>query len=319
MTMTILRRAFFAALLAVAFIMETSPEANAQGAGMGAGRGRGLGMVFSNPGQALDYNKNDEYLKLDKEGKPVYKPGTEPKENKNVTVYEDENDDVSDGDPVKEGEVTVVATVSVPHMKKAVTQVTAYPYPMKPPVIKQKVKLLPDKDKQLKQMMLSTGYFSRASLDIPYPPGGWRWQYAFQKAIKASKMSLPHSIFEHYSWADRMLPYIKEQTKIYNAFERERVTAYNDIAQEFNDKRTEYEDLAMSRNLGPVSMKRVHLRSGRAGLHYAGNLKSGKWWLLATHRVPGLKYFWVLPAEVGDKRERVVLNEANAIYVEGGW
>jgi hypothetical protein len=307
-----------AALLAVAFVMESTPSANAQ-AGGGMSRKMSGQAFMHNGGRALEYGQADEYLKLDKDGKPIYKPGTEPKEKQNVTVYEDENDEVSDSEPVHDGEVTIVATVAVPHMKKCLTQVTAYPYPMKPPPVKVKVKLLPDKDKPLKQMMLSTGYFSRASLDVPYPPGGWRWQYAFQKAIKNSNMSLPHSIFEHYTWADRMLPFIKAQTKIYNSFERDRVAAYNNALQEFNDTRTEVEDVAMQRNMTPVPMKRVFLKSGKAGLHYAGNLKSGKWWILATHRVPGLKYFWLLPTEVGDKKERIVLNEGNAIYIEGGW
>lgn len=317
-TKKILSKAIFAALLAVAFIAESTPLASAQAPGMG--RGRQAGMAFTNPGRSLEYGQNDDYLKLDEKGKPIYRPGHEPKEStKTVTVYEDENDEVADAEPVKEGEATIIATIAVPHTKKGLTQVTAYPYPMKPPLIKQKVKLLPDKDKQLKQMMLSTGYFSRASLDVPYPPGGWRWQYAFSKAIKNSKMSLPHSIFEHYQWADRMMPYIKEQTKIYNRFERERVEAYNAALAEYNDNRTEVEDAAMQRGMAPVPMKRVFLKSGKVGLHYAGNLKPGKWWFIATHRVPGLKYFWLLPVEIGDKKERIVLNEGNAIYVEGGW
>jgi len=309
----IIIRGLVAVLLAVAFVLETSPAVNAQGrklAGMGA---------MNHTGRQLEYGQTDDYLKLDKDGKVIIKPGQEPKEPKSVTVYEDDNEDITDADPVKDGEVTIVCTVAVPHMKKNLTQVTAYPYPMKPPVVKQKIKLLPDKDKALKQMMLSTGYFSRASLDVPYPPGGWRWQYAFQKAIKNSGISMPHSIFEHYIWADRMLPFMRAQTKIYNQFERQRVQMYNDALAEFNTNRTEIEDSATHRGMAPITMKRVHSKSPVIGMHYAANLKSGKWWMLATHRVPGLKYYWLVPAEVGEKGERVVLNESNAIYIEGGW
>lgn len=281
---------------------------------MGAGRG---GFA---KGRVIEYGQTDDFVKLDDKGRPIAGPGEKPKENKTITVYEDEDNDVAeDAAPAREGEVTIVATVAVPHLKKAVTQVCAYPYPMKPPTAKQKVRFLPDKDKPLKNMILSSGYFSRANSDVPYPPGGWRWQYAFQKAVKKSNLSMPHSIFEHYIWADRILPFVKEQAKAYNAFEKTRVAAYGVALQDFTDNRTEVEDQATQRGLTPVPMKRVTLRSGTIGMHYAGNVKEGKWWILATHRVPGLKYYWLLPKEIESKNHRIILNESNAIYIEGGW
>ncbi|MDZ4835948.1 MAG: hypothetical protein SGJ27_19385 [Candidatus Melainabacteria bacterium] len=307
-----------ALLLAASFLIDACPTADAQ---QGGGRGgmRGAGAAFNaKGGKAVEYGKIDDYHKLDRDGNIPETPQDPSKENKPVTVYEDDVAEIDDADPVREGQIKLVATIAVPHLKKSLTQVTAYPYPMKPPPAKQKIRLLPDKDKQLKNMILSSGYLSRSAGDTPYPPGGWRWQYAFNKAVKNSNLTIPHSIFEHYIWADRVMPFVKAQIKLYNAFERTRVTAYNAAQQDFLDNRTQFEDEATKAGVGPTSLKHVYLRSGKIGLHYANNLKPGKWWILATHRVPGLKYFWLLPIDI-DKSERVILNESNAIYVEGGW
>jgi hypothetical protein len=307
-----------ALLLAVVFAFGTSPVADAQGARAGFSKA-GPGAAFNNKnGRAFEYGKIDDYIKLDKDGNAVPNPADAEKEKKPVTVYEDDVAEIDDADPVREGQIKLVATVAVPHLKKGLTQVTAYPYPMKPPPAKQKIRLLPDKEKQLKNMILSSGYLSRSAADQPYPPGGWRWQYAFNKAIKNSNMTMPHSIFEHYLWADRIMPYVRAQTKLYNAYEKTRVTAYNEAQQDFLDNRTSAEDEATKAGVGPTPMKKVYLKSGKIGLHYASTLKPGKWWILATHRVPGLKYFWLLPLDV-EKSERVILNESNAIYIEGGW
>ncbi len=301
-------------LLVVTLTIGNYQVADAQGARAGLNN---PGAAFIRPtGRQVEYGKIDDYIKVDNEGNAVDRKDPEKK---TVTVYEDDDtDEADDADPVKDGQIKLVATIAVPHLKKALTQVTAYPYPMKPPVAKQKIRLLPDKDKALKSMILSSGYLSRSAADIPYPPGGWRWQYAFQRAVDRSGLSMPHSIFEHYLWADRIMPFVKAQTKIYNAFEKTRVNAYNLAQQDFLDNRQQYEDIATAAGLGPTPMKRVYLKSGKIGLHYANNIKPGKWWILATHRVPGLKYFWLLPADV-TKSERFVLNESNAIYIEGGW
>lgn len=306
-------------LVAVVFVFQSCPVADAQGARAGFNKA-GPNNAFDNrKSRVVEYGKIDDYIKLDKDGNPLSKPEDADTEKKPVTVYEDDVAEIDDADPVREGEIKLVATIAVPHLKQALTQVTAYPYPMKPPPAKQKIRLLPDKEKALKSMILSSGYLSRSAADAPYPPGGWRWQYAFNKAIKNSNIAMPHSIFEHYLWVDRVLPYVKAQTKLYNAFEKNRVNAYNEAEQDFLDNRTAYEDQATKAGIGPTPLKKVYLKSRKIGLHYATNgIKPGKWWILATHRVPGLKYFWLLPIDV-DKSERIILNESNAIYVEGGW
>lgn len=307
-----------ALLLAVVFAIGRCPVADAAPGQGGFTKTGGPGAAFKK-GAAIEYGKIDDYIRVDRDGNAVQtKPEDPNEEKKPVTVYEDDVAEIDDADPVREGQIKLVATVAVPHLKKAITQVTAYPYPMKPPEAKQKVRLLPDKEKALKNMILSSGYLSRTAADQPYPPGGWRWQYAFNKAIKNSNMTMPHSIFEHYLWADRIMPYVRAQTKAYNAFEKTRVMAYNEAQQDFLDNRTAYEDEATKAGVGPTPMKRVFLKSGKIGLHYASSLKPGKWWILATHRVPGLKYYWLLPIDV-DRSERVILNEGNAIYIEGGW
>lgn len=307
-------RTYLALLILASFMVNVSAPAYAQGRKMA-----GIGS-FSNNEKVIDTNSADgDYVKLDSKGQVIDNKKVLPKPPKTVTVYEDDIEEVgSSAEPVKDGELTIVATVAVPHMKKALTKVVAYPWPMKPPVRKQPIKQLPEKEKALKNMILATGYFNRASPDVPYPPGGWRWQYAFHTAIERSGISVPHSIFEHYGWADRMIPFVKAQTKVYNAFERERGQRFAAANQEYLDIRSESEDAAVHRGLAPVNMRKISLKSNAIGTHFAGNLKPGKWWILGTHRVPGLKYFWLLPVEI-EKSGRVVLNEGNAIYIEGGW
>lgn len=248
--------------------------------------------------------------------KPTDEEAT-PRPGNKVTVFEDEG--VS-SDPGPEGTVTFVVTIAVPHNKKAVSKVVAYPWPMKPPKKTTEIRKLPEKDREIKNSLLANGYFNRTANEHPYPQGGWRLQYAYARAVKKSGMTVPHTIIEHYQWANKMIKYLKPEVIAINLWEKERARLYQKALDDYTDNQAEMETAAIKRGLAPVIMKRSYFPTKKIGDHYLGHLAAGQWWILATHKVPGLKYYWMLPFEVekGD-HSRVILNEGNAIYIEGGW
>ena len=172
----------------------------------------------------------------------------------------------------------------------------------------------------IKKMVLTTGFLSRTSTTTTFPGGGWRWQYAMARALDKSGFSVPHTIGIEYLWAEKMAPYVKAEVLKINKKELEREQALARANQYYDDNFKLFEAEAIKRGLAPHRMTRSYSRSLTLGKNYTTNLEPGKWWILATHKVPALKYYWLLPVQVeANKNNRFVLNEDNAIYVEGAW
>ncbi|MBX9693966.1 MAG: hypothetical protein K2Z81_16395 [Cyanobacteria bacterium] len=245
---------------------------------------------------------------------------TEPaKKDEKFTVFEDDVTGEEEAQP--NGEIDFEVTVVVPHSKQSSSRVFIYPWPVKPPVVKEVPKPLPDKPGAIRGTLLQTGYVNRSSPDWPYPAGGWRWQHAYAAAVRKSGLGLPHSIVEHYGWANKMVPYIKPEILAINEHERQRGKAHARANMEYTDNYTIIRNKALQRGLEPRTLTQFGPTTPKVGRHYRTRaLPAGKWWIIGTHKAPGIKYFWWYPVDIaGDKPERVVLNEANAIYIEGGW
>ena len=248
---------------------------------------------------------------------PDAEPQTGAKKEK-ITVFEDAVGDEDDAFP--DGEATLDVSIVVPHNKKSTAQLYIYPWPVKPPHVDSFPQPLPEREELIKQSLLSSGYVNRTSPDWPYPPGGWRWQHAYFAAKRKSGMTLPHSIIEHYSWVKKMMPYMKPEIIESNRHEEKRIKAYMDAQTTYKDDFTKIRSEALRRGLEPIELPRNERYVAKIGRHYKVKLKAGKWWIAGSHNCPGLKYYWWYPVTVkGNQDTRVVLNEANAIYIKGGW
>jgi hypothetical protein len=217
-------------------------------------------------------------------------------------------------DPYEVAPTELYVRINVPHNKKAVESLTAYPFPLMPPKIVKEISPLPTKRKDLKSMLLSAGYTSRWSHDVPYPPSGWRFQYAFQAAMRRSGLGYPHTIIEIYPWINNIMPYIRPQIELINKTEEERKERYDAAVSEYQKKYFEIQNEATRKGLFAIG-----LRFYKHGQAYA-RIPTGTWWIAGTHKVPGLMYYWQLPVTVAPgTTETVELNENNALFIQGGW
>lgn len=277
-----------------------------------------LGGIFC-PGVMAEIRENSVLIKkLEPMPVPEASPEEEvvPTPSKKITVFEDQDDDELS---TRKGVAKIYLTIAVPHNKNAVNKIEAYPYPPKLPKREGFVEL-PEAYTDIKDLLVSHGYLGRSSADHPFPPGGWRFQYAFSKAIKKSNMSVPHTILGHYRWADRMVKYMKPEIEAVNKYEKKRGEAYNKYQLFWRDNHAALRNTALRNNYEKVKFLPLPKDGKKVGRNFGGVLKDGKWWILASHKVPGLTYNWVKEVELEHNDKKIiVLNEANALIINGGW
>lgn len=256
-----------------------------------------------------DKDRADE--KKDKEALPV-KTGP-------VTSYEDEEEHDTTTDLI-EGQENLDVSIVVPHTKRSYSNLTAFPWPVAPPRGKRFPPPLPEEEKPLRQMLMNSGYVNRSSPDVPYPTGGYRFLYAFRAAARKSGMAMPHTILEHYRWVNGMMDYIIPEVTASNNHEEKRFDTYKAV-EKFNiENEQRIRNEALRQGLEPTVLKPRVMPAKTVGIHFEATLKPSKWWVVGVHKAPGLKYYWHHPVEVQEgKFNRVVLTEANAIFIEGGW
>jgi hypothetical protein len=214
--------------------------------------------------------------------------------------------------------INLIIRIVVPHNKGAADWCRIYPYPVAPPKKKADPSKIPLTDKGLRSTVLSVRYWAKSQQDKPYPAGGWRMQYALKAAIAKSGCNEPHTIFTEYGWADEIIPYVRKEAQIINAKEDARIQHYNLAKSIYDENRADLEVLAFNQGLFPID---VPIRRQFGGYAKGQTLvDKTNWWVVATHQIPGLKYFWLWPIKLNDNPEQVViLNEDNAIYIEGAW
>ena len=231
-----------------------------------------------------------------------------------------ENIDTENNLSAKKGnqKINLIIRITTPLNRRALDWCRIYPYPVAPPIKKMAISDLPYTDKALRSTLLSMSYWNKTQTSKPYPAGGWRMQIALQRAIKKSGLGLPHTIFTEYPWVDNMIPYVRKEIFAINAEEKERVKRY-DLAQSvFKEYRSDLEVQAFNNGLFPIDVPMMREIGGFRRGHAL--VDKANWWIVAMHKVPGLKYYWLWPVKLNENPEQVViLNEDNAICVEGAW
>ena len=214
----------------------------------------------------------------------------------------------------------MVVTMTVPHNKNAVNSFTVYPWPVQPPALHKYQAKLPVTAKNIKPMLIQSGFDKReVSNDKPYPLGGWRWQDAYRRALKRSGFMQPIFLPQIYLWADSMIPYVKAECEKSNKIEEDRQEAYKAANADYAQNRQDVETEAGRKRLHPIELKLTGLKNGVFRQGQVG-LKAGSWWIIGTHKVPGLVYYWQLPIVVKEgESNKFDLNEINALLIEGGW
>lgn len=267
---------------------------------------------------------SDELPPLPKPAPPVTKVTTTPLpgvllqqrqtgEPKDTSLFAD----LSGRNPYRSGTAMLRARVVVPHNKTAIDTFTAYPYPVKPPLVKWP-EPLSTKFQTVKDQILDSGYLNRQSGRKPHPTFGWRWVEAYQTGLRNAKikagMSVPHTIATHYPWASHMVKYVMPEVRRLNAVEDERQERYQKAIADYAEKRTDLEMEATRDGMYPMKMRRKNNFVSETGL------PPGNWYIVGTHKVAGLTYYWNFPVQVQPGQvTNVVLTEANAMVIQGAW
>jgi hypothetical protein len=234
------------------------------------------------------------------------------------TKQDDTSNVITSNTTVKNKKVVLLIRINTPNNLRAQDSCRVYPYPVAPPHRKAAIQDLQIKDAALRSVLQSLGYTAVSRLDKPFPAGGWRMQYALKSAIAKSGLGLPHTVFTMYVWMDEMVPYLRQEVLRINAIEAERNKRYLAAERMFNDHRADLEVEAFNNGLFPLD---VPLRPWH-GVHKLGRveLQQTNWWIVALHKTPGLKYYWLWPVKLSDAPEQFVeLNEENAIHIDGSW
>ncbi len=222
--------------------------------------------------------------------------------------------------------------VNVPHVNNAVNYFAFYPYPIKPPTIKHPKSLLPTTKEYIKQSLTNSGYSNRSGRDIPYPAGGWRWKEAYTRACQRCDALTPHTYLEVPFWRDKMTPYVLEEINRLNNLEILRAQRYKKLIDIYDEDNRESEAKSAQLGILPVKVLMSRMKHGFGRIGYA-KLTPGQWWLVGTHKAPGIIYYWQEPITVKDENnlddkykmdgkilpQVLELNEENAIIIDGAW
>ncbi len=222
--------------------------------------------------------------------------------------------------------------VNVGHLNNAVNYFAFYPYPIKPPAIKNPKNLLPTTPIFVKQMLTASGYLARSGRDIPYPNGGWRWKEAFTRASERCDALTPHTYLEVPMWRSKMTPYIIEEIKKLNDLETLRKQRYQRLVDIYEEDGREAENKSNEKGVLPVKVQMSRMKHGFGRIGYA-KLTPGQWWLVGTHKAPGIIYYWQEPIDVKSvedldesfkidgkiQPQMLDLREENAVIIDGAW
>jgi hypothetical protein len=209
-------------------------------------------------------------------------------------------------------ECEVLVAIQIPHNRQAVDKLTAYPYPVRPPVNNKPTGPLYDDMKSLKAMVINIGYTSRRRY-APYPPYGWRFENAFKAALQRSGLGYPHHMIEAYTWSNDIAKWVKKEVDRINAEEEVRVDRYTKACEHWEAEGVEIESEATRQGLIPVP---IHTVKSLDKI----KLQPGTWWITGTRKVPGLLYYWQQPITVvAGQPQTLKLTQENALFIQGAW
>lgn len=188
-----------------------------------------------------------------------------------------------------------------------------YPYPPKPPKPIE-IHPLPEDEATLKSQLLSFGYSARPDPTKPYPLGGVRWLRAFENARHKANTGYPHTMLTMYPWVNKMYPYILSECLEMNRLEEQRMNRYQQVLEDYERIHVDLESQATARGLVPIEVKVNPRGIGQI------QMPSGNWWVAATRKLPGLKFYWQVPISCTENQTiNIQLNESNALIIGGGW
>jgi hypothetical protein len=217
-----------------------------------------------------------------------------------------------------EGEAMLRVRISVPHQTRAVSAISIYPYPPRPPRMIKSMNKIDDKPKSIRNQLINIGYSNRNSDTKLFPNSGWRWHYILKAALQKSGTRPPTNIVTMYPWTFKMVPYVQTEIRRINEIEADRKIRYQTVVKDFEENGVELENEALQKNLSPIE---INLKNGtRKLLSGAAAIAPGTWYIVASHKTSSLNFFWQIPVTVSaGEKSTVQLTQTNALVIEGAW
>jgi hypothetical protein len=218
-----------------------------------------------------------------------------------------------------QNKVRLTIQVCVPRYLRASNQFTVYPYPVEPPSPHPKltIGLLGTDDTNLKNALLTMGYVLRPKKEQPYPTCGYRMTYAYKNALKKYGGGQPHSMADLYRWRQEILPYFKYEILKSNERERNRMDRMDATRSIFANERADIETEAVKEGLYPVNVRVADW--GNVGQRGQVWLPKARWWVVGTHKLPGLTFYWQEQVDLRNGAQTLQLHDGNALLIEGAW
>src|SRR5262249_1797422 len=114
--------------------------------------------------------------------------------------------------------------------------------------------------------LLNAGYLNRVAHQSVCPANGWRWQRAYETALRHSGGDLPRTIFGMYQWRNNMVQYIIPEIMRINQFEKDRKSRYDKAMQEHRRSFAEAENEATRNGLFPAEVRMGRAFEGKCRL-----------------------------------------------------
>ena len=191
----------------------------------------------------------------------------------------------------------------------------AYPYPVKPLEKKLKTAPLPDDPKNVKAYLMSSCYAGKRAKTYAYPTYGYRWRYALEEArSQAGNPHDPHTFLTVYPFIRMLTPYMVPICKRMNEEEKARDRRLEAAVELYQKKHIQLENESAQAGLEPVPIT-INKR-GEAQI----TVQPGNWWIAGSRKVPAIVEYWEQPVSISSgETAGIVLNEANALMISGGW
>jgi len=207
--------------------------------------------------------------------------------------------------------------VNVPHYKNCTEVFTVYPYMTEVPKPLKAYGFNDTQYNRIREALVVQAFSAPVNERRPYPPQGWRFDYALKAAQRETGEWRPHTLVTIYPWVDRIYPVLRKYLSRSNDAEAARFDRCADFRKDYEERHIDVETEAMKQGLEPVDLRMMvyHLSLKRAQVM----LPKGNYWVTGVHKVIGLKYYWQEPVTIdGSGPKSVELNEANALLIDGG-
>lgn len=208
----------------------------------------------------------------------------------------------------------VTFAVEVPLNANCHDEFAVFPYPVTVPNIGRIDYQLPAGVDDLRNFIKQCVFYKWGKAENA--PPDWRVDRAFKLALDSSRKHLPEISTGLDEWVDEFLPYFARAVRKINASEAIRWKRYKE-ADVVEAARQVYQDDAASKGLSAIVLNVRQIRPGIRETETV-KLRLGNWYLVGTHSVPGLTYYWQQKVSLtGPYVRYIVLNEQNALWIKG--